>query len=60
MASPVFHEHGHADADIGGWIHHYRYFTPGTDSGNNTTTCMLKDSPQPDVFLRILRECGGK
>jgi Uma2 family endonuclease len=60
MPSPVSIEHGDRDADIGLWIHTYRVFTPGTDSGQNATACMLKDSPQPDINLRILQECGGR
>jgi Uma2 family endonuclease len=61
MASPVSLEHGHSEGDVGGWLNYYRFFTPGTDSGNNTTSCMLEDeTPQPDIFLRILREYGGR
>jgi hypothetical protein len=61
MPSPVSLEHGKSDADVGVWLHYYRIFTPGTESGNNTTSCMLEDeAPQPDIFLRILREHGGR
>jgi hypothetical protein len=60
MASPVSVEHGNTESDVGAWLSHYRIYTPGTDSGNNTTACFQEDSPQPDINLRILPEYGGK
>jgi Putative restriction endonuclease len=60
MASPVSIDHGHTKADVGTWLSTYRIFTPGTDSGHNATMCMLDDSPQPDLNLYILPECGGR
>jgi Uma2 family endonuclease len=58
--SPVSVEHGEIDGDVGGWLFVYRVATPGTASGLNTTSFLLEDCPQPDVYLRILAECGGK
>jgi Uma2 family endonuclease len=59
MASPVSPEHGHYDSDIAGWLKYYSVRTPGTDSGINTTSCMMDASPQPDHYLCILTEYGG-
>jgi Uma2 family endonuclease len=59
MGSPVSLEHGCSHTDVTSWLKYYAAFTPGTESGGNTTSCMLKDSPQPDGFLRVLRELGG-
>src|ERR1043166_4995202 len=59
MPSPVTFEHGDRDNDVGTWICVYRIATPGTDSGQDATTLLLKDIPQADVNLRILPECGG-
>lgn len=33
--------------------------TPGTASGHNTTSFLLDDTPQPDLYLRIRPEYGG-
>jgi len=57
--SPTSVEHGDAENNVGTWIGVYRASTPGTASGNNTTSFLLEDCPQPDVNLRLLRECGG-
>ena len=59
MPSPVSIEHGASESDVGIWIGTYRVATPGTDSGHNTTAFLLEDTPQPDINLRILPECGG-
>ncbi|MCI0682802.1 MAG: Uma2 family endonuclease [Gemmataceae bacterium] len=60
MPSPVSHDHGPLEDDVGGWLVNYRVQTPGTGSSSNETTCLLDDAPQPDRHLRILTECGGK
>jgi Putative restriction endonuclease len=61
MPSPLSLEHGIADTDTGGWLWFYRTHTPGTQSGSNVTTMMREDeTPQPDDFLRILPEYGGR
>ena len=59
MPSPLSREHGVMDADVGTWLGVYRAATPGTESGHNTTSFILEDTPQPDNFLRILPEYGG-
>jgi Uma2 family endonuclease len=59
MPSPVSVEHGDMDGDVGIWLGTYRMATPGTDSGHNTTSFILNDTPQPDLNLRILPEYGG-
>ena len=45
---------------LGTWAGNYHAATPGTEPGDNGT-CRLseEDVPQPDVFLRLLAECGG-
>jgi Uma2 family endonuclease len=55
---------------IGHWINHlplgsvlfaYESNTPGTQSGDNATVILGHDAePQPDLFLRILPDFGGK
>lgn len=59
MASQVSVDHGDVDGDVGGWLFTYRTATPGTASGHHTTSFLLEDTPQPDLNLRILPECGG-
>src|SRR6266849_6819391 len=60
MPSPVSVEHGDMDGDLGTWLGTYKAATPGTASGHNTTSFLLDDTPQPDLNLRLLPECGGK
>ena len=59
MPSPVSVDHGEADIDVGAWLAVYKAGTPGTAAGHNTTSFLLDDVPQPDVYLRILPEFGG-
>lgn len=59
MPSPLSVDHGDMDGDVGTWLGVYRAHTPGTDSGHSTTSFILKDTPQPDLNLRILPEYGG-
>lgn len=59
MPSPVTVEHGDTDGDVGAWLSVYKAATPGTASGRNSTSFMLDDAPQPDLNLRINRDCGG-
>jgi hypothetical protein len=54
MPSPVSVEHGGMEAIVGGWLVAYQAATPGTACCHNTTSLILKDTPQPDVSLRIL------
>jgi Uma2 family endonuclease len=60
MPSPVSVDHGDMDRLVGTWLGVYQAGTPGVTGGNNTTSFMLEDSPQPDLNLRILPECGGR
>ena len=59
MPSPVSVEHGDADRQAGTWLGVYQAATPGVGGGNNTTSLMLDDAPQPDLNLRLLPEYGG-
>jgi len=59
IPSPVSVDHGETDIDVGTWLGVYRAGTQGTAAGHNTTTFLLDDVPQPDVYLRILPEFGG-
>lgn len=59
MPSPVSVDHGGSDGDVGTWLGMYKAFTPGTASERNTTWFMLDDTPQPDLNLRLLPQCGG-
>jgi len=60
ISSPVTVEHGESDGDVGAWLGVYKAATPGTAFGHNTTSFLLDDAPQPDLYLRILPEFGGK
>jgi hypothetical protein len=60
MPSPLSREHGVMETRVTTWLGTFVAFTPGAEAGNNTTTLMLDDSPQPDIFLRILPELGGR
>ena len=60
MPSPLSRDHGVSDNRVGCWLGHYAAFSPGCESGNNATWLMEEDSPQPDVYLRILPARGGQ
>ena len=59
MPSPLSIEHGEAEASVCYWLEHYATNTPGLKVGGNVTWLMLKDAPQPDLYLRVLPEFGG-
>lgn len=59
MASPVSVQHGEMEGDVGIWLGTYKTQTPGTAMGHNVTSFLLDDTPQPDLNMRILPECGG-
>ena len=59
MPSPVTVDHGQADGRVGTWLGVYQAATAGTAFGHNTTSFLLDDAPQPDLYLRTLAECGG-
>jgi len=61
MPSPLSRLHGVTDNNAGTWLGVYHAHTPGTEAGSNCTTLMEGDeTPQPDEFLRILPEYGGR
>jgi hypothetical protein len=61
MPSPLSFLHGVTDHNVALWLATYRVHTPGTESGSNVTTLMQGDeTPQPDDFLRISPEYGGR
>jgi Uma2 family endonuclease len=61
MPSPLSYDHGEEDNDAGGWLFHYKRFTPGVHSPNNATVKLdRKGEPQPDHQLFILAELGGQ
>ena len=53
--------HGTYHSDFNGLLAYYRFFTPGVEVADNATV-ILGDlgEPQPDLFLRILPEYGGR
>jgi Uma2 family endonuclease len=60
MASPLSRAHGVTDNSLSTWLGVYKAHTAGTEAGNNATTHLLQDAPQPDIFLRILPDYGGR
>jgi hypothetical protein len=62
MPSPVTTEdHAAPHFDLITWLGYYRAFTPGVQGGDNATLRLdLDNRPQPDAFLRILPEFGGR
>jgi Uma2 family endonuclease len=60
MPSPLSTDHGRTDTRVTTWLGVYMAATPGCDAGSNTTSFIGEDSPQPDNYLCILPECGGK
>jgi Uma2 family endonuclease len=61
MASPLRLGHGINHIPLGSLLFAYESNTPGTQSGDNATVILGKDAePQPDLFLRILPEYGGR
>jgi len=62
MPSPVsFDYHGGPHADLVTWTGVYRAHTPGVGAGDNTTVRLdLENEPQPDVFVIVRPEFGGR
>ena len=61
MPSPLSRKHGVTDTKVGMWYGVYEAHTPGTEAGSNATVLMEGDeTPQPDDYLRILPEYGGR
>ena len=61
LASPLRLRHGTHHLQLGTVFVNYQSQTPGVEAADNATV-MLGDQgePQPDLFLRILPECGGQ
>jgi Uma2 family endonuclease len=61
VASPLKRAHGTSHIPLLAVIFAYQGSTPGVECGDNTTVILGADSePQPDVYLRILPEFGGR
>jgi Uma2 family endonuclease len=61
MASPLKIGHGTHHNLLGTLFGMYVGNTPGVQCGDNTTVILGEvDEPQPDLYLRILPECGGQ
>ncbi|MFI5461274.1 MAG: Uma2 family endonuclease [Isosphaerales bacterium] len=61
MPSPLSGDHGEEHSNVSGWLFHYRRFTPGVRSPNDTTVKLdPQGEPQPDCQLRIPAELGGQ
>ena len=61
VASPLKRRHGTNHLPLGTLFFTCEARTPGVESGDNTTILLGEHGePQPDLFLRILPECGGQ
>ena len=61
MPSPLGNRHGIVDAAAAPWLGSYKSRTPGTQVSHNATTILDEDDEfQPDCWLRILPEKGGR
>jgi Uma2 family endonuclease len=62
MPSPVTQEeHGGPHFNVIIWLGNYLLATPGVEGGDNSTLRLdLENEPQPDAFLRIRPELGGR
>jgi Uma2 family endonuclease len=61
VASPLSPLHGKPHVLLTTLFGTYAVHTPGVEAADNTTVLLGEESePQPDVYLRILPECGGQ
>ena len=61
VSSPLRRRHGIAHPALTTVLFAYTGHTPGVEVGDNTTVLLGPDGePQPDLYLRILPECGGQ
>ena len=59
VSSPVSNDHGIHEAILTFWASLYAEDTPGCSVGSNATCKMVRQSPQPDVHLRLTEDFGG-
>jgi Uma2 family endonuclease len=62
MPSPArYKKHGRKNRHVSNWLGDYEAATPGVEGADNCTVRLdLDNEPQPDHFLIIVPECGGK
>jgi hypothetical protein len=61
VASPLKRKHATGHLPLGTAFFFYASRTPGLEAGDNATILLGEDSePQPDLYLRILPEFGGR
>lgn len=62
VAQPVSHDfHGRPHTTLAAWLGYYVDATPGLDQGTESSVRLVGDNePQPDCFLRIPFERGGR
>ncbi|MSU79878.1 MAG: hypothetical protein EXS16_17540 [Gemmataceae bacterium] len=51
---------GEMNLDICAWLGIYNAYTPHGHGGANVTSFIGEDCPQPDDYLAIHEECGGR
>jgi Uma2 family endonuclease len=61
VASPLKWRHGTQHVPLTWLFYSYQLRTPGVETGDNATILLGDEcEPQPDLYLRILAECGGQ
>jgi Uma2 family endonuclease len=61
VASPLKRQHDTSHLVWGTVFATYVLNTPGVEAGDNTTILLGEENePQPDLYMRILPECGGQ
>src|SRR5262249_24558822 len=61
MPSPLKRPHGRIHTRVGSWLLAYERATPGTESFDNTSTILGRESePEPDACLLIASERHGQ
>jgi Putative restriction endonuclease len=61
VASPLRRQHGVMHALLGSIYVAYQGMTPGIEVGDNATILLGSEAePQPDLYLRVLPEWGGR
>lgn len=61
VASPLRRRHGVNHPPLTTVLYTYKSLTQGVEVGDNATLLLGEESePQPDLYLRVLPECGGQ